>query len=74
MPINERLAMMVNDEVIGAVFSRLPIIRRSCSLFRLWMNEPEQRNKRALKKECMVMCRKARVGWFSPSIVIISPS
>lgn len=65
---------MVNDEVIGAVFSRLPIIRRSCSLFKLWINEPEQRNSSALKKECVVMWRKARVGWFNPSIVIISPS
>lgn len=35
MPISDRLAMMVKEEVIGVVFSRLPIIRRSCSLFRL---------------------------------------
>lgn len=47
--------MIVNDEVIGAVLSRLPIIRRSCSLFRLWINEPEQRKRSALKKECRVM-------------------
>lgn len=74
MPISERLAMIVNEEAIGVVLSRLPIIRRSCSLLRLWMNEPEHRKRSALKKECMVMWRKARVGWFSPSIVIIRPS
>lgn len=38
------------------------------------MNEPEHRNNRALKNECMAMCRKASIGWFRPIIVIISPS
>lgn len=48
--------------------------RTSCSLFRLWINDPEQRNRSALKKEWVIMCRKANDGWLSPIIVIISPS
>lgn len=38
------------------------------------MSDPEHRNSRALKKEWVVMCRRARVGWFNPIIVIINPS
>lgn len=38
------------------------------------MKDPEHRNRRALKNEWVVICRKARVGWFNPIIVIISPS
>lgn len=53
--MSERLAIVIKDEVMGMVFSKLPIFRRSCSLLRLWINDPEQRNRRALKKEWMVM-------------------
>lgn len=66
--------MVRKEEVMGEVFSRLPIFRTSCSLFRVWMKDPEQRNNRALKKEWVIMCRKARAGWFNPIIVIIKPS
>lgn len=51
-----------------------PIFRMSCSFSRLWINDPEHKNSRALKKEWVAIWRKASVGWFSPTIVIISPS
>lgn len=38
------------------------------------MNDPEHKNRSALKKECVAMWRKANMGWFSPTIVIIRPS
>lgn len=72
--MSERLAIVRNDEVIGRVFIIPPIVRISCSLFMLWIYEPEHRNSRALKKECVIICRKAREGWFNPTIVIIRPS
>uniref|UniRef100_A0A2D4FKP0 Uncharacterized protein n=1 Tax=Micrurus corallinus TaxID=54390 RepID=A0A2D4FKP0_MICCO len=46
----------------------------SCSLFKLWINDPAQRKRSALKKECVIICRKASEGWFRPTIVIIKPS
>lgn len=74
MPINDRLAVVIKDVVMGAICRRPPIIRTSCSLFRLWMNDPEQRKRRALKKEWVTICKKAKDGWFKPIIVIIRPS
>lgn len=38
------------------------------------MKDPEHKNRSALKKEWVAMCRKASVGWFSPIIVIIKPN
>lgn len=46
----------------------------SCSSFKLWIIDPEQRKSIALKKAWVQMCRKARWGWFSPIVTIISPS
>lgn len=69
-----KLAIVMVDVVIGMVLLSPPIFRMSCSFFRLWINDPEHRNSRALKNECVDMCRKASIGWFSPTIVIISPS
>lgn len=51
-----------------------PIFRISCSSFRLWMIEPEQRKSIALKKAWVQMWRKASCGWLSPIVTIISPS
>lgn len=48
--------------VVGRVFCRPPIFRISCSLFRLWMIDPEQRKSMALKKACVLMCRNASFG------------
>ncbi len=49
-------AVVVN----GRALNNPPIFRMSCSLFRLWMMEPEHRNSMALKKACVQMCRNAR--------------
>lgn len=62
------------DAVAGIVLLNPPIFRMSCSLPRLWMNDPEHRNNNALKNECVDMCRNANIGWFSPIIVIINPN
>lgn len=51
-----------------------PILRMSCSSFRLWIMDPEQRNNIALKKAWVQMCRKASWGWFRPMVTIIKPS
>lgn len=69
-----KLLVMRADEVIGKMFNRPPIFRISCSLFKLWMIEPEHRNSVALKKAWVHICRNARWGWLSPIVTIISPS
>lgn len=46
----------------------------SCSSFKLWMMDPEQRKSKALKKAWVTMCKNASLGWFSPSVSIIRPS
>lgn len=46
----------------GIAFSKPPIFRMSCSLFRLWMIDPEHMNNMALKNACVQMCRKAKWG------------
>lgn len=43
--------MVRKEAVIGVVFSKPPIFRTSCSLLRLWMKDPEHKNRRALKNE-----------------------
>lgn len=66
--------MVRQDVVVGSVFCNPPIFRMSCSPFRLWIIDPEQRNSMALKKACVEMWRKASCGRFSPMVTIISPS
>ena len=46
----------------------------SCSLFRLWIMDPEHKNSIALKNAWVQICRKARWGWFKPTVTIINPS
>lgn len=46
----------------------------SCSSFKLWIIEPEQRNNIALKNACVQIWKKASCGWLSPSVTIMSPS
>lgn len=62
------------DDVNGIVFDKPPIFRMSCSSDRLWMMAPEHINNMALKNACVQMWRKARWGWLSPRVTIISPS
>lgn len=57
-----KLAIVIVEAVIGMVLLSPPIFRISCSFFRLWINEPEHRNSRALKNECMDIWRKASAG------------
>lgn len=59
---------------MGSIFCKPPIFRMSCSPFRLWMIDPEQRNNMALKKACVEICKKASCGRLSPIVTIISPS
>lgn len=65
---------MREEAVKGMVLSRPPIFRISCSLFRLWMIEPEHINSMALKKAWLQIWRKARWGWLIPKVTIIKPS
>lgn len=51
-----------------------PIFRISCSSFRLWIIDPEQRKSMALKNAWVQMWRKASWGWLSPIVTIIRPS
>lgn len=73
-PERARLPMRRQDVVIGRAILSPPIFRISCSLFKLWIIEPEHKKSIALKKACVQMCRKARRGWFSPIVTIIRPS
>lgn len=66
--------MMREEVVSGNALNSPPIFRMSCSLFRLWIMDPEHRNSIALKKACVQMCRKARYGWLSPIVTIIRPN
>lgn len=59
MPVSARLPIMRHDDVNGINLCRPPIFRISCSSFRLWMMDPEQRNNMALKKACVQICKKA---------------
>lgn len=61
-PVRARLPMVRQVEVSGRRFCRPPIFRISCSLFRLWIMDPEHRNSIALKKAWVQMCRNASWG------------
>lgn len=60
MPVRARLPSIKQEEVKGIILFKPPILRISCSLFKLWMIEPEHRNSIALKKAWVQMWRKAR--------------
>lgn len=49
VPVRARLPTIRYVDVAGISLWRPPIFRMSCSSFRLWMIEPEQRNNMALK-------------------------
>lgn len=74
IPDRAREPMTRQDEVVGSVFLSPPIFRMSCSLSRLWIIVPAQRNSIALKNACVEMCMNASSGCFSPMEVIIRPS
>lgn len=74
VPVRARLPTVKQDDVKGVRWCMPPIFRMSCSSFRLWIIEPEQRNNSALKKAWVEMWRKASWGWLSPMETIISPS
>lgn len=74
IPVSARLPMVREVEVRGIVLNRPPIFRMSCSLFRLWMMDPEDIKSMALKKAWVQMCRNARCGWLMPMVTIIRPS
>lgn len=59
VPVKARLPIVRQEEVKGVRWCIPPIFRMSCSLFRLWMIEPEHRNSIALKNAWVQMCRKA---------------
>lgn len=59
MPVKAKLPIVRVDEVNGRSLCKPPIFRMSCSSFRLWIIEPEQRNNMALKKACVQIWRKA---------------
>lgn len=50
VPVRARLPRVMQVAVKGMRGNRPPIFRMSCSLFKLWMIEPEQRKSMALKK------------------------
>lgn len=49
VPVRARLPIVKQDEVKGVRWCMPPIFRISCSSFKLWIIEPEQRNNMALK-------------------------
>lgn len=53
IPVSAKLPMRRAVEVRGMAFSSPPIFRMSCSLFRLWIMDPEHINSMALKNACM---------------------
>lgn len=55
VPVRARLPIVRQDDVKGARWCMPPIFRMSCSSFRLWIIDPEQRNSMALKKACVQM-------------------
>lgn len=74
VPVRARLPMIRAEVVVGRVWNRPPILRISCSSFRLWMIDPEHMKSMALKKACVQMCMKAKWGWLMPMVTIIRPS
>jgi len=74
VPVRARLPRVKHEEVKGVRWCMPPILRISCSSFRLWIIDPEQRNSMALKKAWVQMWRKASWGWLRPIVTIIRPS
>lgn len=74
VPVRAKLPIVRQEEVKGARWCMPPILRMSCSSFRLWMIEPEQRKSMALKNACVQMWRNASWGWLRPIVTIIRPS
>ena len=62
VPVRARLPMVKQEEVNGVRWCMPPILRMSCSSFRLWIIEPEQRKSIALKKAWVQMWRNASWG------------
>lgn len=62
VPVRARLPMVKAEDVKGVRRCIPPIFRMSCSSFRLWIIEPEQRKSIALKKAWVQMWRKASWG------------
>lgn len=74
MPVNAAVAKIMQFAVSGSIRSSPPILRMSCSPCILWMIDPEQINRSALKNACVVMCKNARSGWLNPMVMNINPS
>lgn len=55
VPVRAKLPIVRQEDVKGARCCVPPIFRMSCSSFRLWMMEPEQRKSIALKKAWVQM-------------------
>lgn len=55
VPISARLPKIRQEEVKGVRWCIAPIFRMSCSSFRLWITDPEQRKSIALKKAWVQM-------------------
>lgn len=55
VPVRARLPIVRQEDVKGARWCIPPILRMSCSSFRLWIIEPEQRKSMALKNACVQM-------------------
>lgn len=62
IPVSARLPISREVEVRGIILNRPPIFRMSCSLFRLWMMDPEHIKSIALKKAWVQICRNAKYG------------
>lgn len=60
IPVSARFPTIREVVVNGRSLKRPPIFRISCSLFKLWMIDPEHRNNIALKNACVQICRKAK--------------
>lgn len=55
IPISAKLPIIREEDVKGRVLNSPPILRMSCSLLRLWMIDPADRNSMALKKAWVQM-------------------
>lgn len=55
VPVRARLPIVRQEEVKGVKWCMPPIFRMSCSSFRLWIIEPEQRKSIALKNAWVQM-------------------
>ena len=59
MPAMARAPMSIVQWVIGILRHRPPILSMSCSSWTAWMTEPEPRNRRPLKKPCVMRWKMA---------------